>query len=442
MKRCIALLLALLLPVCALSETIEVTVQVQTAEALFSAMLEPAVQSQAGLDDATAEAAAKLMKALIGNTKITTVTQEDAGSVSISLNGVNFLDVTTYLSGVQTLMTSSLIPGYVLVEEADPAADAQREKKIAEDVKAAVTAWKDGLTAETAYGAFSGDAYTGGTSCTTWTITDSDIAKLMSNLMTPELRTLVSESLTVEESEQTDVLDALEKANQRVAEENKYAYTIRCVKDDQNRIVGMSLTVFEHEKQLATLSLGLDEQEIRLVLGLGMKEQNYWSEYRLTKNKHEQTTYIKGEACEWVADKSESFTYVSQTNAPAASYLMNCVVTNYGKRNLWDGHIYLGAKADAAKEILTFTGSVNELTKSAEAKFSLRDSQQDVMTVAVSSKPVEAILMPDESMVRCSETEQAELYTKVNQEFVFALSMRLIQIIPFDVLLKMDGLAP
>lgn len=444
MKRFIALFLALLLPVCALAETVEIALRIQTAEALFNKLLQRSVQGAAGVDAASMEAAVKLLQILLGDTTITAVTQEDAGSVSISLKGMNLLDVTTYQVGSESQMTSSLIPGYVLIEESDedPAVDAEKEQKIAEDFMTAFKTWREALPSETAYGVFGGDAYAGGTVCTTWSITDSDIAKLMSELMTPELRALVSESLTVEESEQTDALDALEKANQRVAEENKYAYTIRCVKDDQDQIVGMSLTVFEHEKQLATLSLGLQEQEIRLVLGLGMKEQNYWSECRLTKNKHEQTTYTKGEACEWVADKSESFTYVSQTNAPAAAYLMNCIVTNYGKRKLWDGHMYLGTKADAAKEFMTFAGSVNELAKSAEVKFSLRDRQQDLMTVALSTSPVEAILLPDESMVRCSETEQADLYTKVNQDFVFAISMRLIQIIPFDVLLKMDGLTP
>lgn len=444
MKRLVALLLALLLPVCALAETYEVTMEVQTAEALFSALVDQSVQQHMGLDGVSGESVAKLLQALLGNTKITAVTQENASSVSISLNGSSFLDATTYQSGSESLMTSSLIPGYVLVEEAAAAsaAEDEKEKKIAEDAQNAYDAWKKALPVETAHGVFSGDAYTGGTVCTTWTITDSDIAALMTAVMTPELREMIKQHADDETAGKGDILSAFDAGNVRVAEENKYTYTIRRVADDDDQLVGFSATVFDQAAQVATFSLGVNDQNVRMVIGLGLKQENYWAECVLTESQRDQTTFIKGEMREWTADKSESFAYVAEANAPAMSYLLNCIMTKSGQRELWDGHVYLGTKANASKEVLSFSGSMNKANQSFEAKCSLVENQQPMMTFSLSKKPAEEIMPPDASLVRCAESDpdQGELYEKVNQEFVFAITMRLMQFIPFDLLLKMDGL--
>ncbi len=444
MKRLVALLLALFLPVCALAETFEVTMEVQTAQALFSALVDQSVQQPMRLEGVSSESVAKLLQALLGNTKITAVTQENASSVSITLNGNSFLDATTYMSDSESLMTSSLIPGYVLVEDAAPtsAAEAENEKKIAEDVQTAYEAWKKTLPVETAHGVFSGDAYTGGTVCTTWTITDSDIAALMTAIMTPELREMIEQHADAETAGKDSILSAFDAANARVAEENKYTYTIRRVTDDDDQLIGFSATVFDQAAQVATFSLGKSEQSTRVVIGLGLKQENYWAECVLTESQRDQTTFIKGEMREWTADKSESFAYVTEANAPAMSYLMNCIMTKSGQRELWDGHVYLGTKANAGKEMLSFSGSINKANQSFEAKCSLVENQQPMMTFSLSKKPAAEIMPPDASLVRCAETDpdQGELYEKVNQEFMFAITMRLMQIIPFDLLLKLDGL--
>lgn len=446
MKKIVALLLALLLPVCALAETFEVTLEMRTAQAMFSAILDQSVQEQMGLDGVASESVVKLLQSLLGNTKITVINQENASSVSITLNGNSFLDATNYLSGTETLMTSSLIPGYVLVEDADSAtaANTETEQKIMEDVHSAYQAWKEALPVETAQGVFSGDAYSGGTSCTTWTITDSDIAVLMSAVMTPELRGMIEQQMDTEAAGEDSVLASFDAANARVAEENKYTYTIRRVIDDADQLIGFSVTVFDQEAQVATFSLGKSDQRIRVVIGLGLKHENYWAECVLTESQRDQTTFLKGEMREWTADKSESFAYVTEANAPAMSYLLNCITTKSGQRELWDGHVYLGTKANAGKEVLSFSGSMNKADQSFEAKFSLVENQQSMMTFSLSKKPVAEIMPPDASLVRCSESDpdQGELYAKVNQEFVFAITMRLMQIIPFDVLLKLDGLTP
>lgn len=441
MKRFIALFLALLLPVFALAETFEVTLEVQAKEAVFSSLLKSAAQSGAGYDAAALETYASLLQSLLKDSSITFVSQENASSVSITLNGTSFLDATTYLSGTETMTTSSLIPGYVLVEaDADNSViAAEKEQQIAEEFEKAFADWKKDIASETSYGVFAGDAYSGGTQCTTWTLSDGDISALMTALMTPELRAMIEQQL-----EADDALAAFDAANERVAEENKYSYILRCVKNDQEELVGFSVSVFEAEKQLATLSLGRTEQGMRAVLGLGLKEQNYWAECLLTKSQRDQTEFIKGEVREWIADKSESFAYAAQTNAPAVSYLMNCITTTSGQRKLWDGHVYLGSKTDAAKELLAFSGSVNQQNKAVEASFSLMENKQTILNFSMSKKPVASILPPDASLIRCSaeDPDQAELYTKVSQEFAFAITMRLMQIIPFDVFLTLDGLMP
>lgn len=442
MKRLTALLLALILPVCAMAETFEVTLQVQTAEALFSSLLDSSIQLQQELEGASVEAVAKLMQALLGNTKITVVNQSDADAVSISLNGKPVLDMTTYMSGSEELTTSSLIPGYVLVEEAgsEPAIDDTMEQKIAEDIMRACNAWADEIREETAYGAFTGDAYSGGTACTTWTITDREVSKLVSAVMTPELRNMIKAQADAEGADAESIVSAIDAANERVSEENKYTYEIRCVKDDKELLVGLSLTVFEQDAQIATFSLGKNQQEIRVVVGFGLKKQNYWAECILTQSQRADKSFIKGEAREWTADKDESFAYVKQTNAPVMSYLLNCIVTKPGQRMLWDGHVYLGMQADAGREVLSFSGSVNKANRVMEAKCSLLENKQPLMTFSVSKKPAAAIQPPDPALVRCSATdpEQGELYTKVSQDFAFAITMRLMQIIPFEAILMLE----
>lgn len=445
MKRFVALLLALLLPVCSLAETLEVTLQVQTAETLFSAMLDRSIQRKSGTESASAEVITKLMRTLLGNTRITMITQEDASSFSISLNGTDFLDMTTHLDGEKTLLTSGLIPGYVLVENtgADATDNAADEQKITEDIQTAWLAWKKTIASENTYGVFSGDAYTGGTSCTTWTITDRDIAALVSAVMTPDLRAMIQDQ-TEKGNAQEDILAAFDAANEKAAEKNQYSYVLRCVKDAQENAVGASATIFDQEKQVATISVGFGDEALRLVIGLGLKQQNYWAECVLTKTEREKNTFLKGELREWTADKSESFAYVAQANAPAMSYLMNCVTTKSGQRILWDGHVYLGTKADAGREVLSFSGSSSEANQTLVARFSLMENRQSLMNLSLSMKPTDAIQPPDPSLVRCSETDpdQGELYTKISQEFAFTITMRLLQVIPFDLLMKMDGLMP
>ena len=442
MKKCIALILALILPVCALAETVQITFQLQSADELFSGFIRQGTLNGMGVDASSLEAYASLLKIFLKDTKLTSVYQEDAFSLDISINGINLLDMTTRQSGSEMQLTSSLIPGYVLIEPADKTGDhalAEREAQLEEGIKEAFFAWKNGLVSETIYGVFAGDAYSGGTECTTWTVTDKDVAELISNLMTPELRTMIEEQIEAA-GEDENLLKAFEEVNERVMKENKFSYQIRRVGNEQHQPIGLSVSVFEEEKQIATLSAGIDQQTIRVVVGLGLKTQNYWAECLLTRSQKDQTTFVKGEMREWTADKSESFAYAAQSNAPAASYLLNCTMTNSGQRKLWDGHVYRGSKADAAKEILSFSGSVNPTGGSAEAVIRLMQNSKALMTLTLSMKPVTPIPPLDESLVRCSEKvpEQAELYAAVSQELVFAIAGRILQIIPLDVLLKLD----
>lgn len=447
MKRLVALLLALLLPICVLAESVEVTIQVKASDALFSKLSSQSSLDLTGFNAASLEKYASLLKALLKDVSIIVVSQENAYSVDFALSGVKLLDMTAYMSGSLTQLTSSLIPGYVLEEttrKENSLGDlrSERQKKIAADVKAAYENWRAGLNPVTTTGVFVGDAYTGGTKCTTWSITDRDVAALLSAVMTPEMRALIQHETTEATEGKKDVLEAFDAANDRVLEENKYSYLVRSVKDDRDEFVGLSVSVFEKDMQLATMSVGAQGNDLRLVVGLGLKQQNYWTEWHFTKSQREGTAFIKGEMREWTAGKNESFTYVRGTNAPAASYLLNCSTTDSAQRMLWDGHVYKGSKADAEKEILSFSGVTNQTDDLFEASVRLMESKQTLMSFTMTKNPAGAIQPPEASLTRCSAEDpaQKELYTKVRQTFVFAITVRLLQVIPIDVLLMMEDL--
>lgn len=447
MKRFIALLLALLLPLCTFAESVEVTVQVKASDALFSKLFSESFAEVTGFDTAALQPYASIIKALLSDVSITAVSQANAYSVDFILRGVTLFDMTAYQNGSVTQMTSTLIPGYMLEEQSKEidaltALTPEKQKNILTDVKAAYEKWYTGLNAATISGVFDGDAYTGGTKCTTWTVTDQDISALLSAVMTPELRTLFQQELAENSEGEADILAAFDAANDRVARENRCSYLVRSVKDDHDELIGFSVSILEKDIQTATVSVGLQEDAIRIVMGLGLRQQNYWAEWNVTTSRREEMTFIKGEMREWTADKSETFAYVKETNAPVVTYLLNCNVTNAAQRTHWDGHLYKGSTALAEKEVLSFNGAQNQTDKSYEASVSLMENKQTLLSLTITKKEAEAIQQPDSALIRCSadDPEQQELYTKITQTFAFAITARLMQVIPFDALLMMDEL--
>ena len=438
MKKLLALLLALFLPAGGMAEAIQLKFSLRADEALLPRMIRNAVQYVTGANASLLEQYASMFQVFLRDITISTVYQADAVAIDAVVNGVKLLDIKTFTSDNEIQLTSGFFPGYVLVDtyEAERMSPPEMEAELLEVFRS----WTEGLERAEMRGVFAGDAYEDGTKCTAWTLSDSDIASLMTAMMLLELREVIKDC-----EGQEEFLVKFDDANQRVAKENRFAYLLRRVTNDQDELVGLSATVFEHEKQLATVSAGFQDNEIRLVVGLGLKDQNYWSEVILTKSQREKTTYVKGEVREWTAGKNQSFAYAAQANAPAASYSLNCIVTDYGSRMLWDAHVYTGLKAEVEKEVMAISGKFNQKDASVEADFHFKENAKEYLVLSVSKSAAAPIDQPAADAVRYNvqNPAHADMYEEIARSFVLSLTSRLLQIFPLDVFLTLkDSILP
>ena len=119
MKKLLALLLALLMPVSVLAETYEVSLSLATDEALFSQYVKQMIVMDStgeNVDpDKLAVAVARILNGLGFSMKV----QEDAAAIDIQLGGASVLDMVVHTEQDATLMTSSLLPGYCLRQTLD-----------------------------------------------------------------------------------------------------------------------------------------------------------------------------------------------------------------------------------------------------------------------------------------------------------------------------------
>lgn len=450
MKKLLALLVALLLPVCTLAETYELSLQVSTDDGIFPAYAKSLLQKIPGFSAQDADKYAQALHALMKDSKVTAIMQEDAVSLDVSLAGGLLLDMVVRETENSSILTTTLLPGYALVEALPDAGEASAQiseedmLRAGDSMEDTIATWFAGIEPTTTRGMFQGDAYEGGTQCTTWVLTDKDIADFVSTIATDEIRNIYRQMFSVAEVSADVVFAWFDEANDRVAKEDKYSYVLRIVKDDAGQFVGISLTIIDDVAQLATLSLGVKDKETRLVAGLGMNAQNYWWEYTAQKSQRNQMTFIKGVSREWVADKLESFAYVSQTNAPVAAYTWNYNVTQSGQRYLWDGTVYEGENTVSAKAICSFSGSINHANPALEANINLLSATHTPVKIKLSWKPVKVIPTLDTSLTLCSmsDPEQAELYAELNKQLNFEMSSRLIKLLPLDVILTLSDFIP
>lgn len=448
MKRLLAFLLALMLPACALAETYQVHLETKADETIFPIYVKELLQKIPGLLTKDAEKYVTAISTLMKNTEVTVTAQDDACSMDIKLSGSSLIDLTVYQTDKASCLTSSLLPGYALVEpltgaEASTQLEENEWKRITKSVDAAIDAWLKDIEKTEMQGIFEGDAYSGGTRCTTWMLTDKDISSLMSSVMTADLRSLMTWLFgTSSVMDAATFLAAFDDANARVAKEDKFSYVLRVVKNDADEFVGLSLSVFEKSAQLATLSFGMQDEKARLVVGLGLNGRNYWWEAMTQRTQRDQVTYLKGEMREWVADKSQAYAYVNKTNAAVTSCVWTCNLTKSGQRTLWDGCVYEGGTVDKAKAVCTFNGAMNSTAKTLESGIKLMQDGRTALEAKLDYKPVSPINPIGETVTLCSvgDPAQEKLYTELNQKLNYGITARMFQLIPIDVIFTLSEL--
>lgn len=448
MKKLLALLLAFMLPCCAFAETRAITLKFSTDDEIFAAFAKEVLQVLPGMTEEEKEKKVEAVHAILKDTKFTAVMQDDAISLDISLSGKPLLDMVVHVKENESYITTSMLPGYILTAQQDETQlpqngpsqiDEAALNAIAASVKTAVKAWLSRFEPTVSYGSFQGDAYSGGTKCTTWVLSDKDIAELVSAIATDEVRAAVTQMLKESGADAVQLLQQFDALNAQVAEADAYKYILQVVHDGEDNLVGLSLTILEEEKQLATVSFGIQAKEVRLVIGLGLKTQNYWREYILQTNQHKNIWFLRGFSREWVANKAEAFSYVSTTSVPVQSFTWSCNISQSGNRYLWDAAFYDGITTDEAWKFASCNGRFTPASRSLEADFNLFwSSSTPLMKMQFSAKPAQEIPPLDDSLVICSasDPEDAALYDELNKKFSYELTRRLLTLLPLDVLLN------
>ncbi len=450
MKKLLALLLAFLLPCCAFAEPRAVTVRVSTDDAAFAAYAKEILQKLPGITAETRDKYVQVLRTLLKDTRFTAITQADAESVDISIGGKPLLDLVVYSQENASYLTTSMLPGYALVEKnTDPQLSSNGPSQlneaalsaIAVSVENAVSAWMNSFEPMVSYGSFQGDAYSGGTKCTTWLLSDQDIAALVSAMATEEVRAAVTQLLRESGADAVRLLQQFDDLNDRVAKADAYMYILRVVHDDEDRFVGLSLTILEGAEQLATVSFGKQQKELRLVIGLGLKTQNYWREYILQGSQENNLQAFKGFTREWVANKAEAFSSVSGTNLPVQTFSWSLNISQADSRYLWDASLYEGITNDADRKLVSCTGSFTPADKALEADFSLIRSSSTPLKMQLAVKPAKEIPPLDSSIVVCSASNpaDAERYAELNKQLSYELTRRLVTLLPMDLLLILSN---
>lgn len=435
MKKLLALLLALLLPLCAAAETYGFSIQVQVDETNFMGAVQNAL-TNGGVDVAAAEKQAELMKQLVDGMGLQLKFDDSAFSLVFQLCGSQLFDLTAYEQGEMTLVTSSMLAGYALAETAESQESTIPQSEwdaAAQSVAATLLSWLDDVEKTESAGMFVGDAFEGGTKCTTWTLDDKMLSQLIDEMLTEDVREVLSAMYEEMGLEAAEILTNLDKVNKDAALNNRYAYVLRAV-ENEKKLVGLSLTVLQADEQAATISLGMKEDGIKAVAGLGLEKQNYWCEFSGGWMDAENGKSVIVTVREWAASKGEAFAYVQGATAPANAieWTFNAIPDAAGYS--WNsalhanGEVLLNANGTVVPEEKTYNGTIIFGT-----------DVKPLLNISFAVCPTEAIPEMDTSLEICSASDpaDAELFEKLSNQLVAAISARLLKILPMDLILQM-----
>lgn len=451
MKKLLALLLAVLLPVCASAETYGASIHVKTDDTLFPQLVKEGLSSGAVLNQDELEICVQLIHQLLNGLTLNIKTQEEAVSISAALPKGQLLDLNLYKSEDVAYLTSSMLAGYALTIEDTPSSVMAGGEdtltsidwnSVADSLVMRLSDWLGDIEPTSARGSFNGDAFEGGTHCYTVILSDSDIAGLVSLLATEELRAAVQILMQSCGADPDELLAQFDALNARVADEDVHLYFLRVVSDDAGQLVGVSLTVLKDDVQVATVSIGVTDRSVKLIMGLGLNTQNYWWELSAVRTKKDSTTHWHGTSREWVADKMESFAYVSEHNEAVSACSWLCTVTTAGERVLWDGAFFRGESQAADQRVCAFSG--NAIPASAEMNCSLEfgTAANSIIALTLHMGQTEAIADMDPTLQSCSLSaeEDAALREKLLELLGAGFTARLVKLLPLDLILKMNQL--
>lgn len=437
MKKLLAILLAMMLPLGAVAETYSFSFDLQTGGDAFLEFVKAAMMLDGAQETDELDQAAELIQSLLDGAGMTIRVQDDAFAAEVRFSGETLLDLAGYDVGEEVILTSAMIPGYALtaaVEEADEQTDALAQLDwtgVLLSVLPPVVEWCGALESAEAHGVFVGDAYDGGVKCTTWTFDDQDVAALIESLLTEDVRTALYAVFSYMELDAADALQQLEERNAQVAKDNLYTYMLRLVQDTKEQPVGASLTVLMESEQIATVSVGLVENGCRVVAGLGLEQQNYWCETTLQYAAANGAWQTICHTREWAADKEDAFAYVSAAKEPET----DCQWRLAAKDGAWELSLL---QNDAV--ILFANGTVDVNAGMLAGKLVLGAENAQLLAFDFEAGPADEIpaLNADLVTVSADEPADAEQFENLLNQALATLMARLIKQLPLQMILEMN----
>lgn len=446
MKKLLALLIALLLPTAALAQA-SCTEWMMTVDENLCAR----IYADSGLfDEKQAERLSAALAKVMNGLGVRVITQDNGGALEMVMAGKTVADFTALEQDGQLIITSTLAPGYAmtlptqLLAAEDDALEtflAQVEwAQLAGDAADALVQTASCMDVTTTRGSFSGDAYEGGVYCTTIRLDDSDVSALLSSVLTEDVRALVTALCQALELDAESLLAEVDALNQRVAQDNAYEYLIRLVSDESGRMIGVSAVVMHGPQQLATLSVGLGEQEMRIVFGTGMGEENYWLDLVIVADDTAENALIaaRGTVREFLGAKDQDFRMAAAlADDFLASTIWTANVSPYQNGMTWaftQNTTYSGGET---VERVTCNGmTIHEDTVICSVKLALNDAEY--MTLSFSRKPCEPVTADCSGLTLCDlsvgDQAQEALLEEIGEDLGMNLVMRLLEVLPLDVL--------
>ena len=259
--------------------------------------LSPLVTDLSGKDN---PALCESLAELINSCRLEGRWQEDATWTAFTLNGETLLESTVAFAGEKAAFVTSLAPGYALETLAQPQIDWDVLVQTDWTEEAAPLTEKletlaDSLEQTEETGSFLGDAYEGGVRRVTCRLDDRTIYLLAECfLSTLEGSEAFAWAMSMPLEDMAASLAQLRDSLLPGALENAYRYQLSLVYDENDALVGVSLTALEGDKQLSTLSIGPVENGLVAVWGYGKGGMNYYLRLILLMEEAEDGTLALG----------------------------------------------------------------------------------------------------------------------------------------------------
>lgn len=304
MKKLLALLLALMLPCCALADTVgmdwSLTVDSEGLIELFYTAMNESLELEQGRYplvetwfQSLAAFSSDFTYHAVGDYEtgrghaFVAYQDEELFSYDRILTEEGTLMLHSLLPETPILFSNSQLPSDVLPRAAEAWQSIDWASK-ADLLTFIIEQWSYALDQTEEIGHFAGDAYTGGTHRTTIRFDERDLALLLDMILDTfwsgrpdDLNALISYPFLLDGQDPDAVRSFLHTSILRTAQSNRYHYVLHVVRDDQAALIGLSLVVYLEERQVATLSIGgpngaQDGIATTIILGYGLNGENYY----------------------------------------------------------------------------------------------------------------------------------------------------------------------